>query len=204
MGRNGWALAVAGLGSCLVIAAACAGGDTPPRTEELEQSICNTYETDCAVGAAGSTSMGMGGSGTGGSTSGTGGSASGTGGSASGGASGSGTAGSGTSGSGTVVSGDICDAPTQVFSQKCSFQPCHGDGSANGAFADSESAAKALLDKATKNTQCGKYIDSSDPDKSALFTKLGSPPCGGSQMPLGSKPLEQVDIDCVQSWLSQF
>jgi hypothetical protein len=204
---NRWALAVAGVGSCLIIAVACAGGDTPPRDADLEKLIRDTYDPGYDTGAAGSVSMGTGGSGTGGSSSGTGGSATGTGGSASGGASGSGSAGSGSVGGGSSGSGStgpVCDAPTEVFQQRCSFQPCHGDGSSNGAFADSAAAAEALLDKATKNTQCGKYIDSSDPTKSALLLKLGDPPCGGSQMPLGSDPLEQTEIDCVKSWLSQF
>jgi hypothetical protein len=213
VGRNRWALALTGLGSCLIIAAACAGGDTPPRDADLEERIRSFYDPDYPAGAAGSVNMAGGGgtggsaSGVGGSASGTGGSGSGTGGSASGGASGSGAAGSGSSGSGSSGSGStgpVCDAPTQVFAQHCSFQPCHGDGSTNGSFADSEAAAKALLDKSTKNTQCGKYIDSGDPAQSALLLKLNDPPCGGSQMPLGADPLEQADIDCVESWLSQF
>ena len=211
MSTNGWALAVAGLGSCLIIAAACAGGDTPPRTDLLEQTICTTYETDCPTGAAGSVSMGTGGSGTGGSSSGTGGSAAGTGGSASGGASGSGTAGSGTAGSGTAGSGTsgsgstgpVCDAPTKVLNYYCGLgSGCHGPGASLGDFGVDEAAALALVDKPTKNTACGKYIDSANPEQSAVLAKLGDrPPCG-QQMPLGGDPVDPEDVDCLKSWLN--
>jgi hypothetical protein len=207
MGSNGWALAVAGLGSCLVIAAACAGGDTPPRDAALEEKIRTTYDPDYKTGAAGSVSMGTGGSssGTGGSSSGTGGSASGTGGSASGGASGSGTAGSGTAGSGTSGSGStgaVCDAPTKVLQYYCGLgSGCHGPGAALGDFGVDEAAALALVDKPTKNAACGKYIDSANPEQSAVLLKLGDKPPCGAQMPFGGNPVSPEDVDCLTSWL---
>jgi hypothetical protein len=207
MGRNRWALAVAGLGSCLIIAAACAGGDTPPRDSDLEKLIRDTYDPDYATGAAGSVSMSGsgGGGGTGGGSSGTGGGSSGTGGGASGGASGSGSAGSGSVGGGSSGSGStgaVCDAPTKVLTYYCGLgSGCHGPGAALGDFGVDEAAARALVDKPTKNAACGKYIDSANPDQSAVLLKLGaSPPCG-AQMPFGSDPLEQTDVDCLKSWL---
>jgi len=208
MGRNQWALAVTGLGSCLIIAAACAGGDTPPRDAALEEKIRSTFDPDYPVGAAGSVSMagaGGGGGTGGGSAAGAGGGSSGTGGGASGGASGSGSAGSGSAGSGTSGSGStgaVCDAPTKVLAYYCGLgSGCHGPGAALGDFGVDEAAALALVDKPTKNAGCGKYIDSANPDQSAVLTKLGaSPPCGG-QMPFNSDPLEQADVDCLKSWL---
>ena len=208
MGRNGWALAVAGLGSCLVIAAACAGGDTPPRDEELEKTIRDTFDPGYAMGAAGSVGMSGagGGSGTGGSTAGgTGGGASGSGGStvASGG---SDTAGSGTSGAGAT--GDICDAPTQVLRYGCGLgSGCHGDGAlaARGDFGASEDQARALVDVTTQNG-CGKYIDSANPGQSQILLKASgkqAAACGGD-MPPNSNGLPQDDLDCLTSWLSQF
>jgi hypothetical protein len=202
--RDGWALKVcAGLGACWIMAAACAGGDTPPRDDELVQQVHDKYDPNFETGAAGSMTM-TGGGGTGGSGgSGTGGSASGLGGSATGGGS------SGASGSGSTVSnlppptGPTCDAVTKVF-PKCSFQPCHGADSQHGSFADSDAAARLLLDKPTQNAACGKYIDSANPDASAILTKLADPPCGGVQMPFNADPLSQSDIDCVRSWLFQF
>jgi hypothetical protein len=205
-GKNRWALALAGLGSCLIIAAACAGGDTPPLDAQGRELVRVAYDPDYPVGAAGSVSMsGAGGSGTGGSASGTGGGGSGTGGGSSGGASGSGAAGSGSAGSGSSGSGstgEVCDAPTKVLAYYCGLgSGCHGPGAALGDFGEDEAAALALVDQPTKNTACGKYIDSADPDKSAVLTKLeANPPCG-QQMPFGSDPLEQEDIDCLKSWL---
>jgi hypothetical protein len=207
VGKDGWALqACAGLGACLIVAAACAGGDTPPEDDDLPKRVQDKFDPNFETGAAGSRSMTGGGGtgGTGGSGAGVGGSASGLGGSASGGSASTGTAGTGS----TVAmlpppTGPTCDAVTQVF-PKCSFQPCHGDGSTHGAFADSEASARLLLNKATQNTTCGKYIDTANPDASAILTKLSATPCGGAQMPYNAKPLPQEDIDCVRSWLYQF
>lgn len=208
VGKEGWAFAVcAGLGACLIVAAACAGGDTPPRDSAFEDKVRTLYDPDFETGNAGSNSLPAGGSGGGGGSGGQGGSAStgaggaspGTGGSVAEGGTGGGS--SGASGSGST--GPACDAVTKVF-PKCSFQPCHGDGSNNGSFADSESAARALLNTPTRNTQCGKYIDSANPEASAILTKLDDPPCGGAQMPFNADPLSAEDIDCVRSWVSQF
>jgi len=204
MVRNQWALAVTGLGSCLIIAAACAGGDTPPRDAALEEKIRSTFDPDYPpVGAAGGVSMtGVGGgSGTGGGGTG-GGSAAGAGGGASGGASGSGAAGSGSSGSGSTVA--ACDWG-KVIEFRCGGvlgSGCHGDNSNFGNFGSTEAAAKALIDKPVKiDTACGKYIDSANPDQSAIIRKLGDPTCGGAQMPFNSDPLEQEDIDCIRGWI---
>jgi len=204
VGGEGWALrACAGLGACLIAAAACAGGDTPPRDDELDKKIQTTFDPDYGTGLAGSASMTTGGSGGGG---GQGGSTAGAG----GGSSGSGSVVSGGSGGGSSggpslppPTGPTCDAVTKVFT-KCSFQPCHGDGSNNGAFADSQAAAQLLLDKPTKAAACGKYIDSANPDASAILNKLSATPCAGVQMPFNADPLPQSDIDCVRSWLFQF
>jgi hypothetical protein len=214
VGKDGWAFAVcASLGACLIVAAACAGGDTPPRDDELEAAIIRKFDPDYASGMAGSASMtggsGGGGGQGGGVSGGAGGGSSGSGGGSSGGSAGaagsSGAAGSGSSGSGST--GPVCDAVTKVFT-KCSFQPCHGDGSNNGSFADSEAAARALLDKPTRNTNCGKFIDSANPEDSAILTKLDDPACGspqgGAQMPFNADPLSEEDIECVRSWVSQF
>ncbi|MEO8177670.1 MAG: hypothetical protein ABI895_02450 [Deltaproteobacteria bacterium] len=211
VGKDGWALALcAGLGAYLIVAAACAGGDTPPRDAELEEAIQKRYDPDYATGAAGSVNMTGGSGGGGGSGAQGGSSAGGAGGGSSGTGGGSvtsgGSAGSGTAGSGSSLpppTGPVCDAVAKVF-PKCSFQPCHGDGSTNGSFADSEAAARALLDKPTRNTQCGKYIDSANPDASAILTKLDDPTCGGAQMPFNADPLSDEDIDCVRSWVYQF
>lgn len=204
-GRDGWAFtACAGLGACLIIAAACAGGDTPPRDDAFEKKVQETFDPDYpddATGAAGSVSMGTGGGG------GQGGSASG---GAGGGGSGSGAVGGGSSGasgagsSGSGSTGPVCDAVAKVFS-KCSFQPCHGDGSTRGEFADSLAAARALVDVETQNG-CGKYIDSANPDASQIYVKVTDNPgqgCG-TQMPFNADPLSQEDQDCIRSWVTQF
>jgi len=192
VGKDGWAFAVCALGTCLILAAACAGGDTPPRDDVLEEKIRSTYDPDFETGVAGSASM----AGTGGGG--------GQGGSAVAGGTGGGAAGS-ASVAGSGSTGDICDAPTKVLTYYCGLgSGCHGAEANFGDFGASEEAARALVDKSTKNASCGKYIDSADPESSAILTKLSDPTCGGAQMPFGSKPLAQADVDCVRSWLSQF
>jgi hypothetical protein len=214
VGKDRWASAlVAGLGACLIVAAACAGGDTPPRDGPLEDKIRALYDPDFQIGGAGSTSLPAGGSGGGGqggsAATGVGGRASGSGGSvAAAGSGSSGAAGSGTAGSGASLpppTGPVCDAPTQVLRYGCGLgSSCHGDGAlaARGDFGASEDQAKALINVETKNG-CGKYIDSANPDASQVLLKATgaqAAACGGD-MPPNSNGLSQEDADCIRSWL---
>jgi hypothetical protein len=156
------------------------------------------------TGEAGSVGMPAGGSGgSGGSAAGgAGGSSSGAGGSVAAagttGASGSGSSGSG---GGTVPAscGDVVD---RVLVYNCGLgSGCHGAGARLGNFGESEAAALALVDKTATTSAC-KYIDTANPEKSAILDKLSPvPTCGGAQMPFRVDPLSQDDIDCVRSWV---
>ncbi|MEY4547419.1 MAG: hypothetical protein RL685_3614 [Pseudomonadota bacterium] len=190
-----------GLGAAVLLAVACAGGDTPPRDAELEAKLIEEY--DNAVGQAGGASMaGAGGSGQGGSG-GQGGSAS-----ANAGAGGSGVAAAGSTGGGAAGagSGTYCNAPVDVLKPACGIgSGCHGAGSRLGDFGDSESAARALLDVETENG-CGFYISSANPAESQILVKLGEDIPGGcgERMPFFIDALPESEIACVSDWLSQF
>jgi hypothetical protein len=209
VGKDRWAAAVCGgLGACLIVAAACAGGDTPPRDAKLEETIRTTFDPDYASGDAGSASLPAGGSGGGGGSAagGAGGGSSSTGGSASAGAAGSGSSGA----SGSVASlppptGPVCDAPTVVFQYGCGLgSGCHSasDKATHGDFGAGEAEARALLDVTTKNG-CGKYIDSANPDASEILLKAqGKQGAGcGVSMPPNSNGVSQSDEDCIRSWV---
>jgi len=214
VGKDRWAFAVcAGLGGCLLVAAACAGGDTPPRDAALEDKIRTLYDPDFQLGDAGSSSMSMGGTGGGGGqggsgTGGAGGGSSGSGGSVAAAGSSSGAAGSGTSGSGSSLpppTGPVCDAYTQVFQYGCGLGGgCHSssDLATHGDFGAGEANARALLDVPTKNG-CGKYIDSANPDASQILLKAQGEQGAscGQDMPPNTNGLSQVDLDCIRSWV---
>ncbi len=205
-GNGRWAFqALGGMGVIFLIAAACAGGDTPPRTTTLEAEIIERYDPGFATGnVGGSSAAGTGGGGQGGSSSsggGAGGGSSGSGSVVAGAGGGSAGSGSGSAGSGSG-GGDVCNAPVEVFQPSCGAlgSACHGAGSGLGDFGDTEEAALALFDEASN---CGglPYFDSADPENSAVVVKLSdSPPCG-SPMPIGPA-LSQDEIDCVVDWIA--
>jgi len=214
--KDGWALALcAGLGAYLIVAAACAGGDTPPRDAQLERDIQERYDPDYAIGAAGSVNMTGGSGGGGGSGAQGGSSAGGAGGGSSGAGGGSvasaGSAGSGSAGSGSSLpppTGPVCDAYTQVFQYGCGLGGgCHSstDLAARGDFGAGEENARALVDVQTKNG-CGKYIDTANPDASQILLKAQGEQAAscGQDMPPNSNGLSQADLDCIRSWVYQF
>jgi hypothetical protein len=211
MGRSRWAVGGTGcLGTFLLVIAACAGSDTPPRDEQLLEDLAEKYPED-AVGVAGSVGMGTGGaSGAGGgggqggsATGGAGGGASGSGGGSDGGSGGGGSGSSGASGSGSVMS---CSWSDTALQSACGIgSGCHGADAALGDFGDTEAAARALVGVSAKNG-CGVYIDAANPDESQIFTKVANTQGGacGAQMPFLSDPLSQAEQDCILGWLSTF
>lgn len=185
--------ALGGLGVALLIAAACAGTDTPPRTRSLEAEVIERYDPDFATGNAGSSSM----AGAGGSGSGQGGSAS-----TNAGAGGSGAPAGGSSGGGSAGSGSsaVCNAPVEVLIPKCGQAGCHGAGAGVGNFGESEAAALAAVGDPSGCDDLP-YFDPADPQNSAVVIKLADmPDCGGAPMPLIGDPLTQDEVDCILEW----
>lgn len=184
------------IGLVLTLIAGCAGSDTPPRDAELEANLQAAYEAGQG-GAAGSANASEGG-------------AAGSGPSA-GGAAGAGGAGpGGAAGAGAVaVGGPPCDAPGTIFTTTCSGSTCHVDGAPIGDFAEGAAAAEALVDQPSSNgAGCGLFINSADPLESLILTKVNGTfnraICGALEMPLGRRDLTPEQLECVESWLSQF
>jgi hypothetical protein len=44
-------------------------------------------------------------------------------------------------------------------------------------------------------------INATDPESSAILTKLSAPPPYGSQMPFGEPPLSSAEVACVAAWI---
>lgn len=190
---------VGGLSAAVLLAVACAGGDTPPRDAELLADIIERY--DNAVGQAGSASMGGSGGGGGQGGSGQGGSVS----NAGAGGSGTGAAGSSAAGSGSV---GYCDGPAILVAKCGSGSGCHGTGSTQGAFGASPTAAATFVDTlSSRGAACGSFIDSASPDDSLILTMStgdAGPNCSSLPMPLTGEALTPTEEDCLSDWLSQF
>ena len=140
-----------------------------------------------------------------------GGGQSGAGSSSGGSSSGAGSGGSspGSGGSAAISHEPVCDAVTVVFQQSCGVGACHGNpGATIGDFGVGQAEAAALVDvPSRRNLGCGFYIDSSDTSQSLILRKLigdfGDQECGGT-MPAIGRDLTPQEIDCVESWLTQF
>jgi hypothetical protein len=99
-------------------------------------------------------------------------------------------------------SGGACDGFADVLAVRCNGSTCHGDGSSFGTFAASEADALSVvgLDASVTCSGEGPLIDPDNPRQSVIIQKvLGTASCG-SQMPLGV-PLEDEEIDCLEEWI---
>jgi len=189
------------LGSGLLLAlqfAACSGEITTQGYDGNSGAIAAAGSAVIPGGAGSGGSAGSGGTAGGG---GTGGSGSGRGGSV------SGTGGSSGSGSGR------CNAPAiLVNGDKCggSGNPgCHGSGSPQGNFAESETALRGYVDEVSlEGSGCGLLIDSGNPEDSVLLQMVQGtqgPDCYPLPMPLQPyDPLSAEDQACLADWLTQF
>jgi hypothetical protein len=205
------------IGMIVGMIAACAGGDTPATTSEVEDDIANAYPLGSATGVAGSSATPTPGGGTGGSAprppsnggssgrggSGTGGSASpGAGGSASTGEAGSSAAGSAASSGGSAAG--ACDG-FDLLKTSCGSSSCHGSGSPYSDFAASLAAAKAYVNEEAKASCNGKgpLLDPANPAASILVQKLEGVATCGSRMPLTGDYFDDTEVDCVKQWISE-
>jgi hypothetical protein len=156
--------------------AACAGNKTPRVSDEFEAAIADTFGNG-SVGVAGSGGSANAGSAGGSSLAGNG----------SGGAAGS--------------SGE-CNG-FGILQEHCSGGSCHGAGTENGNFAESEDIAAAFAGQDPVTEGCameGPLIHTENPRGSLLIQKVnGTVPCG-APMPLVGQ-LEDEDIDCLEEWI---
>lgn len=189
--------------------AACAGTDTPPVDDDLEDAIAQNYTTG-GVAAAGRAGSGNAGSGSAGS-----------------GSAGSGNAGSANApaaGSGgapddedTPAAGGSAQEPDDegpppssggacngfaVLEASCSGGSCHG-ANGLGNFAESEEAARSFVG-VSGTISCsddGPLLDPENPRASVIVQKVnGTSSCGGP-MPIGGAQLSDEDIACLEDWI---
>lgn len=97
------------------------------------------------------------------------------------------------------------DVPATIFTASCALGGCHttADNAAAGNLdLQAPNIGTRLLNKKSTGNPSIFLIDGSNPEQSALYTKLKSPPPFGSRMPLGSK-LTDAQIQCVHDWVVQ-
>lgn len=170
---------------CLVVGAvACAGGETPRISDDTEDLIAELYGPG-AVGVAGS--------GNSGGRGGNGGSAN----------AGGPSAGAGGASSGGAGQSDECNG-FQILQRRCDGGNCHGEGTPNGNFAESEAIAAAFADQDPVTAACSMYgpvLNTNNPRGSLLIQKVnGTVPCGTAMPLVGA--LSDTEIDCLEEWIS--
>jgi hypothetical protein len=183
-----------------LVSVACAGGDTPVRDRNLEASIREAY-----VGGGPVAPSGAGGSGPANPPSGAGGAApapTGAGGSEPAppaGAGGGAPVAAGGSGGGDPPG---CDG-FAILESSCGQSSCHGAGSGQSGFAESEDVARTFVGQSGSTDACateGPLFDPANPTDSVVIQKLtDDPPCG-SKMPFGPA-LSEEDVSCLEEWI---
>ncbi len=192
------------IGMICSMVAACAGGDTPARTRELEQQIAVAYGNGVGVGSGGASSGGSAGSGSRAGSTGMGGSRAGSGSGGSPSTAGSpatgGNGGSPVGGGGSMGAGD-CNG-FGILAARCGTSSCHGEGAGLSRFAADEETAASLVGEPSPTCSAGgDLINPDDPPSSLIIRKMDEDPPCGEQMPLTGDPIAPADIECVEDWI---
>lgn len=106
---------------------------------------------------------------------------------------------------GGVTPGTCTDAPTVVFTPSCAKSGCHNKAdspSAGGLDLESPDIVGRTKDVTAKGG-AGKLIDSANPDKSVIYTKMKSPAPFGARMPLGEPQMSADKLNCVLNWIKK-
>jgi hypothetical protein len=94
-----------------------------------------------------------------------------------------------------------CDIPG-LFVQRCNGETCHGGGAASASGLDLVSPGVEDRVSGASGTNCnGLLADLSNPRGSLLYTKVSEPDCG-VRMPIGSEPLDEHELTCMEYWIS--
>ena len=197
------------IGLICSMVAACAGGDTPARTDDLEDRIRAAYTNSVGVGQGGTASGGSAGAVSRAGSTGMGGSRAGSG--AGGGSSGSGAGGAATGGSagsevvggGGSGGGEECNGPALLV-EACGGGSCHGANSPFTAFAADEDAPLDFVGESGSSTCAsnGPLFNPDNPGSSIVIQKVSNdPPVCGQKMPLQSTELSAAEIDCLETWI---
>lgn len=100
----------------------------------------------------------------------------------------------------------VCnDAPTVVFTPSCASAGCHNkadSASSGGLDLESPDIVGRTKDVMAKGG-AGLLIDSANPEKSVIYTKMKSPAPFGARMPLGAMQLPADKLECVLNWIKK-
>ncbi len=187
--------------------AACAGTDTPPVDDALEDAIAQNFTSGgvAAAGASGNAGSGNAGSGNAGSSNAP--------------AAGSGGSGDDDGAGGSDQEPDDEDPPPDddddpppasgggcdgfaILEERCNGPSCHGAGGL-GNFAESEEAALAFVG-VNGTVTCsadGPLLDPANPRASVILQKVNGTASCGADMPIGGAPLSDTEIDCLEEWI---
>ncbi len=92
------------------------------------------------------------------------------------------------------------DVPTRIFAAKCTTAGCHNAvDKSQGLDLQSPDVGKRLQGVRSGNTS-SLLIDPSQPETSALYTKI-STPIVGARMPLYAPNLDSHSIACTLDWI---
>jgi len=99
----------------------------------------------------------------------------------------------------TEVISTFSDIQANIFDKSCAFSGCHGSNSINPDLSGNSHA-----NIVNKSSSTGiNYITPNDPVNSYLLQKLMSNGnYQGSQMPRGSSPLSEEQIDAIIMWIN--
>lgn len=97
----------------------------------------------------------------------------------------------------------FADHVQPIFDARCATPGCHGTNAPAAGLDLSAGVARAnLLEPATQNPDVP-LVTPGNPTNSYLITKLTGAGLSGQQMPLGSPPLDEGELDVIRTWIIQ-
>ena len=98
-----------------------------------------------------------------------------------------------------------CDAPTQVFQPLCASAGCHNSNAPAGGLDLLSPNLMARLDGAvSQSALCNGslLVSRAAPDSSLMIQKLNGTATCGVRMPVAPLTIQQSQVDCVRSWMT--
>lgn len=98
------------------------------------------------------------------------------------------------------------DAPGVVFMPLCATSGCHNkvdSPSSGGLDLETPDIIGRTKNAPSKGSMMVLLIDSANPEKSSIYSKLKSPPPFGARMPLGAAQIPADKIECVLNWIKK-
>jgi hypothetical protein len=91
----------------------------------------------------------------------------------------------------------------EIFQRRgCAVSGCHGTGSGGLVLTSSASANHGALVGVQANAESFAYVVPGDPDDSYLVIRIEGRQSVGQLMPLGSSPLDTIDVTNIRNWIA--